>query len=110
MEKDYSKYFNKGNDCDTCGNQYLCGRDGDATGCRCADNGEECKYTERVEKVILLKVSVSSGFERLLGICSSDEEVMKMKSAFYEKWKVTYPRHESYQWIEKEYVLNELDD
>lgn len=43
---DYSKCFNKGNDCDCCDNQYLCGRDGDAVGCKRADEGQECEFVE----------------------------------------------------------------
>lgn len=42
--QDNSKGYNKGNDCDCCDNQYLCGRDGDAVGCRCQDISKECKY------------------------------------------------------------------
>lgn len=61
-------------------------------------------------KVVLLKVSVASGFERILGICSSIEEVEKMKTEFYEKWKVAYPKKESYRWIESKFVVNELAD
>lgn len=45
-EKDYSQYYNKGYDCDICAYQYLCGRDGDATGCRRYDEGLECKFDE----------------------------------------------------------------
>lgn len=44
--KDYSKFYNKGNDCDCCKNQYLCGCDGDAIGCKCADSGEDCNFIE----------------------------------------------------------------
>lgn len=46
VDKDYEKYYNKGNDCDACTNQYLCGRDGDCLGCRCADEGKECHFVE----------------------------------------------------------------
>lgn len=42
--------YNKGNDCDCCNNQYLCGRDGDATGCKCFDRGEPCHYDEAKER------------------------------------------------------------
>ena len=49
MKKDYSKYYNKGNDCDCCENQYLCGVDGDSIGCKCQDEGKECEFVERVE-------------------------------------------------------------
>lgn len=49
-EKDYSKFFNKGNDCDCCGNQYICGKDGDALGCKCIDEGKECNFIETVEE------------------------------------------------------------
>ena len=48
--EDYNKYYNKGNDCDTCENQYLCGIDGDKLGCKCQDEGEECNYQEYVEE------------------------------------------------------------
>lgn len=41
------KYFNEGNDCDICRNQYLCGRDGDAIGCRRQDKGMKCNFEER---------------------------------------------------------------
>lgn len=47
--KDYSKFYNKGNDCDACENQYMCGRDGDELGCRCADEDQECNYIEQEE-------------------------------------------------------------
>ena len=49
MEKDYNQYYNKGNDCDTCKNQYLCGRDGDAIGCKRFDENKECEYVEENE-------------------------------------------------------------
>lgn len=49
MSEDFSKYFNKGNDCDACDNQYLCGIDCDAVGCKCADKGKECHFIERAE-------------------------------------------------------------
>jgi hypothetical protein len=48
--EDYSKFFNKGNDCDLCKNQYLTGQYGDALGCRCIDNKEKCNYEERMNK------------------------------------------------------------
>jgi len=44
--KEWEETYNKGNDCDCCENQYLCGRDGDAIGCKCVDNGEECNFTD----------------------------------------------------------------
>jgi len=44
--KDYSNLYNKGNDCDCCKNQYLCGTDGDAIGCKCLDEGKECCFVE----------------------------------------------------------------
>jgi hypothetical protein len=47
--KDYSEYYNKGNDCDCCENQYLCGAYGDATGCKCVDNEEPCHFIEYQE-------------------------------------------------------------
>ena len=40
---DYDGY-NKGNDCDNCQNEYICGEFGDAIGCRCADEGKECNF------------------------------------------------------------------
>ena len=43
-ETDYSKFYNKGNDCDCCKNQYL--ERGDVECCRKADNGEECEFIE----------------------------------------------------------------
>jgi hypothetical protein len=49
MDKDYSGYYNKGNDCDTCENQYLCGAFGDATGCKLFDEGRECEFVEHKE-------------------------------------------------------------
>lgn len=49
MKEEYGKYFNKGNDCDACENQYLCGKYGDAVGCRCVDEGQECHFVERTE-------------------------------------------------------------
>lgn len=39
--KNHDKYFNKGNDCDCCENQYLCGVDGDSVACRQADENKE---------------------------------------------------------------------
>jgi hypothetical protein len=47
--KEYIQYYNKGNDCDCCENQYLCGRDGDALGCLCFDENRECEFIERPE-------------------------------------------------------------
>ena len=47
---DYSEYYNKGNDCDACVNQYLRGRDGDSYGCRCQDDGEECHFVESLDE------------------------------------------------------------
>lgn len=49
MEKDFSSYYNKGNDCDACVNQYICGVDGDEVGCTRYDNKEKCKFVERDE-------------------------------------------------------------
>jgi len=49
MDKDYNQYYNKGNDCDSCKNQYLCGKDGDAVGCRRQDDGLDCKFIESEE-------------------------------------------------------------
>lgn len=40
----FNKYYNKGNDCDTCENQYPCGKYGDAVGCRCQDANKECAF------------------------------------------------------------------
>lgn len=48
--EDFSKYFNKGNDCDACKNQYLWGIDGDKLGCKCQDEGKECNYEECIEE------------------------------------------------------------
>lgn len=45
-EDKYSKFYNKGNDCDCCQNQYLTGEFGDGWGCRCKDDGKECNYQE----------------------------------------------------------------
>lgn len=57
-DKNYSMlYYNKGNDCDNCKNQYRCGVDGDAIGCLCRDNGKECNYvacTEAMDKETLI--------------------------------------------------------
>lgn len=36
--------FNKGNDCDCCENQYLCGIDGDCVACHRADENKECNF------------------------------------------------------------------
>lgn len=43
QENQYDKYFNKGNNCDDCSNQYLSGKDGDSVGCWRYDNGLECQ-------------------------------------------------------------------
>lgn len=43
-ETDYSKYFNKGNDCDACLHQFLIRED--AVACRKELNGEECDFVE----------------------------------------------------------------
>ena len=51
MEKDYDQYYNKGNDCDACENQYLCGTYGDATGCRRYDEGLECEFVEAENRI-----------------------------------------------------------
>lgn len=40
-------HFDEGNDCDMCRNQCLCGRDGDAVGCKRQDAGMKCSYEER---------------------------------------------------------------
>lgn len=53
--KDYSQNYNKGNDCDACQNQYLCGRDGDATGCKRFDDELDCEYIESVDESICSK-------------------------------------------------------
>lgn len=42
--KDYNQYYNKGNDCDICQNQYICGRDGDRLGCKMIDLGLPCNF------------------------------------------------------------------
>lgn len=42
----FSQYYNKGNDCDTCQNQYLCGTYGDAVGCKRKDDGLDCEFVE----------------------------------------------------------------
>lgn len=44
--EDYSHYYNKGNDCDYCENQYLYGKDGDMLGCHCRDNNTDCHYVK----------------------------------------------------------------
>lgn len=49
MQENYSKYYNKGNDCDICLNQYRCGLDGDALGCKCLDDGSECNFVKHEE-------------------------------------------------------------
>jgi hypothetical protein len=46
VEGHWDKLYNRGNDCDACKSQYLCGRDGDATACKRADNGMECLFEE----------------------------------------------------------------
>lgn len=43
--------YNKGNNCDTCKNQYLCGYYGDALSCKCIDNGRKCHYEEYKEEI-----------------------------------------------------------
>lgn len=45
-KKDYDMFYNKGNDCDSCMNQYLTGKYGDAWGCKRADRNLECEYVE----------------------------------------------------------------
>jgi hypothetical protein len=40
----FEKYYNKGNDCDTCSNKYLSGTFGDEIGCKCIDEDKECEY------------------------------------------------------------------
>lgn len=49
MERDYNEFYNKGNDCDNCKNQYLTGLNGDAYGCKCKDDNKDCKYEENKE-------------------------------------------------------------
>lgn len=49
MKEDCSQYYNKGNDCDACKNQYLHGIDGDRIGCKCYDDRKECEFVERIE-------------------------------------------------------------
>jgi len=51
----YEKYFNKGNDCDCCENQYLTGTDGDAVACRQADKNKECMFIP-VDNIEALKM------------------------------------------------------
>lgn len=48
------KDYNKGNDCDCCEHQYLCGTDGDATGCKLADEGKECNFiaTKEIDNML----------------------------------------------------------
>lgn len=49
MEKKLDNFedcYNKGNDCDACLNQYLCGLYGDGVGCRCKDEGLPCDFAE----------------------------------------------------------------
>jgi len=46
MGKNYNEYYNKGNDCDVCKNQYVCGEYGDATGCSRYDEGLECEFVK----------------------------------------------------------------
>jgi hypothetical protein len=46
MDDKYSQHYNKGNDCDTCQNQYICGVYGDALGCKRQDEGLECEFVE----------------------------------------------------------------
>lgn len=41
-EDDYSKYYNKGNDCDCCKNQYWVKED--VLSCRKFDDGKTCDY------------------------------------------------------------------
>lgn len=49
---DYDKYFNKGNDCDICKNQYICGKDGDGTACKRLGEGLTCEFCEVKEEFI----------------------------------------------------------
>ncbi len=47
MDKDlemFEDFYNKGNDCDICENQYLCGLYGDSLGCKCFDEGLTCNF------------------------------------------------------------------
>lgn len=49
MNKDLDNFedcYNKGNDCDACENQYICGLYGDALGCKCFDEGLPCSFVE----------------------------------------------------------------
>ena len=41
------KYFNEGNDCDICKNQFMTGRDGTVEDCRRRQNGLSCRFEER---------------------------------------------------------------
>ena len=49
MDTDYDKYYNKGHNCDICANLYLCGRDGDAVGCKRYDAGLDCEFDKLTE-------------------------------------------------------------
>lgn len=46
---DKSKFYNKGNDCDCCMNQYITGVYGDAWACKCMDEEQECNFIECTE-------------------------------------------------------------
>ena len=52
MDTDYDKYYNKGHNCDICANLYLCGRDGDAVGCKRHDAGLDCEFDKLTESDI----------------------------------------------------------
>ena len=49
MDENYNRYYNKGNDCDVCKHQYICGRDGDVVGCSRGDEGLDCEFIELYE-------------------------------------------------------------
>ena len=57
MNNKFSQYFNKGNDCDACMNQYHCGIDGDAVGCKRHDEGLECEFEEDEQCHALKKIA-----------------------------------------------------
>jgi hypothetical protein len=44
--EDFSKYFNKGNDCDMCKHQYMTGQDGTIYACRRDELGLQCDFEE----------------------------------------------------------------
>lgn len=59
----YDKFYNKGNDCDCCINQYRCGRDGDAEACRRADEGQDRLFEECSPP----EIRTEEGFYGLIG-------------------------------------------